>query len=78
MKELWSCWFTDAVWIILDTTEFLDSPLAFTYRKNNGNFNFNGIYVYKVYIDFWIKLLGRLFVNDKKMLTESFKLFLTL
>ena len=40
---------------------FLDSPLTFNYRKNNGYFTFNAISVYKVYIDFQIKILGRLF-----------------
>ena len=52
----------------------LDSPLAFTYRKNDGYFNFSAISVYKVSIDFWIKILGRLFVSDKQILTECFKL----
>ena len=66
------------MWTILDAAEFLDAPLAFTYRKNDGNFNFNAASVYKVYIDFWIKLLGRVFVNDKQMLTECFKSSLTL
>ena len=66
------------MWTILDAAEFLDLPLAFTYRKNDGNFDLNAISVYKVYIDFWIKLVGTLFVNDKQMLTESFKSFLTL
>ena len=66
------------MWTILDAAEFLDAPLGFTYRKNDGNFNFNATSVYKVYIDFWIKLLGRLFVNDKQMLTECFKSSLTL
>ena len=66
------------MWNILDAAEFLDQPLAYTYRKNDGNFNFNAISVYKVYIDFWIKLLESLFVNDKQMLTEWFKSFLTL
>ena len=37
---------------MLDAAEFLDLPLAFTYKKNDGNFNFNDISVYKVYIDF--------------------------
>ena len=40
------------MWTILDAAEFLDLPLAFTYKKNDGNFNFNDISVYKVYIDF--------------------------
>ena len=42
------------MWTILDAAEFLDPSLAFTYsyRKNYGNFNFNAISVYKVYIDF--------------------------
>ena len=69
---------TAAMWIILEAAEFLDKPLAYTYRKNDGNFNFNAISVYKVYIDFWIKILGRLFVNDKEILTECLKSFLTL
>ena len=56
----------------------LDPPLAFTYRKNDDNFNFNAISVDKVYIDCWIKILGRLFVNDKQILTECFKSFLIL
>ena len=59
---------------ILDAAAFLDSPLAFTYKKNDGYFNFNAISVYKVSIDFWIKILGRLFVADKQILTECFKL----
>ena len=29
----------------------LDPPLAFTYRENNDNFNFNAISDDKVYID---------------------------
>ena len=59
---------------ILDAAAFLDSPLAFTYKKNDGYFNFNAISVYKVSIDFWIKILGRLLVADKQILTECFKL----
>ena len=66
------------MWTVLDAGEFLDPPLAFNYRKNDGYFNFNAISAYKVYIDFWIKILGRLFVNDKQNLTECFKPFLTL
>ena len=57
---------------------FLDSPLTFNYRRNNGYFTFNAISVYEVYIDFRIKIQGRLFVNDKQILTECFKSFLTL
>ena len=63
---------------LLDAAEFLDPPLAFTYRENDSNFNFNAISVDKVYIDCWIKILGRLFVNDKQILTECFKSFLIL
>ena len=59
---------------ILDAAAFLDSPLAFTYKKNDGYFNFNAISVNKVSIDFWIKILGRLFVADKQILTECLKL----
>ena len=66
------------MWTILEAAEFLDQPLAYTYRKNDGNFNFNAISVYKVYIDFSIKILGRLFVNDKQILTECLKSFLAL
>ena len=64
----------DAMQTILDAAAFLDSPLAFTYKKNDGYFNFNAISVYKVSIDFWIKILGRLFVADKQILTECLKL----
>ena len=46
--------------------------------KCDGNFNFNAISVYKVYIDFYIKILGKLFSSDKQMLTKCFKSFLTL
>ena len=53
------------MWTILDAAGFLDPPLELKYRKNSGYFYFNAISVYKVYIDFWIKILGRLFVNDK-------------
>ena len=42
------------MWTILDAADFLDPPLAFTDRKNDGYFSFNAISVYKVYIDFWI------------------------
>ena len=81
-KELWSFRFptliTAAMWTILDAAGLLDPLLAFTYRKNDSYFNFNDISVYKVYIDFWIKILGRLFVNDKQILTECFKSFITL
>ena len=56
---------TAAMWTILDTAGFLDPPLEFKYRKSNGYFDFSAISVYKVYIDFRIKILGRLFVNDK-------------
>ena len=66
------------MWTILDAAEFLHPPLALTYRKNDGNFNFNAVSVYKVYIDFWIKILGGLFVNDQQILTECFKSILTL
>ena len=40
------------MWNILDAAEFLDPPLAFTQKKNDGYLNFNAISVYKVYIDF--------------------------
>ena len=66
------------MWTILDAAEFLDPFLAFAHRKKDGNFNINAISVYKVYIDFWIKILGRLFLNDKQIFTECFKSFLTL
>ena len=63
------------MWTILDAAEFYDSPLAFTYRRNDGYFSFNAISVYKVcYIDFWIKILGRLFVNDKQILNRMFQI----
>ena len=56
------------MWTILDAAEFLDPPLAFTYRRNDGYFSFNAISVYKVYYtDFWIKILGTRFVNDKQI-----------
>ena len=57
---------------------FLDSPLTFNYRRHDGYFTFNAISVQRVYIDFQIKILGRLFVNDKQILTECFKSSLTL
>ena len=58
------------MWTILEAAEFLqDSPLTFNYRRNNGYFTFNAISVYEVYIDFRIKIQGRLFVNDKQILT---------
>ena len=66
------------MWTILDAAEFLDPSLAFTHRDNDGNFDFDGISVYKNYIDLWIKILGRLFLNDKQILTECFKLFVIL
>ena len=40
------------MWAILDAAGFLDPPLALTYRKNDGYFNFNAISVYKVSVDF--------------------------
>ena len=40
------------MWAILDAAGFLDPPLAFTYRKNDGYFNFSAISVYKVSVDF--------------------------
>ena len=43
---------TNAMRTILDAAGFLDPLLAFTYRKNDGYFNFNAISVYKVSIDF--------------------------
>ena len=67
------------MWTILGRAVFLDPPLAFTYRRNDGHFSFNAISVYKVYyIDLWIKILGKLFVNDKQILIECFKSLLTL
>ena len=65
------------MWTILDVAGFLDPSVAFTYRKNDGYLNLNAISVYKVYVDFWFKILGKLFVNDKQILTECFKSFLT-
>ena len=59
---------TTEMWAILDAAGFLDPPLAFTFRKNDDYFNFNAISVYKVSVDFWIKIGGRLFVNDKQIL----------
>ena len=55
-----------AVFQSLITSEFLDPLLAFTYRKNDGYFNF------------WMKILERFFVNDKQILTECCESFLTL
>ena len=83
LKELSSCRFpaiiiTAAMWTILDAAEFLDPSLAFTHWNNDGNFNFNAISLYKNYIDFWIKIVRRLFLNDKQILTECFKSFLAL
>ena len=46
---------------------FLDLPLTFNCRRSDGSFTFKTIYVYKVYTDFRIKILGRLFLNDKQM-----------
>ena len=67
------------MWTILGAAEFLDPPLAFTYRRDDGYFSFNTIFVDKVYyIDFWIEILGTLFGNDKQILIEYFKSFLTL
>ena len=43
---------TAAMWTILDAAVFLNVPLVFTYRKNDGYFEFNAISLYKVYIDF--------------------------
>ena len=63
------------MWPILNAAGFLNPPLAFTYRKNDGYVNFNAISVYKVYLDFWVKILGRLFVNAKQTLAECFKSF---
>ena len=48
----------------------MDQTLAFTYRKNDGYLNLNAISVYN---DLWIKILERLFVNDKQILTDFFK-----
>ena len=56
----------------------MDLPLAFTYRKNDGYLNFNAISVYKMYIDFSIKILERHFLNDKQILTRLFQIILTL
>ena len=53
------------MWTIIEAAEFLDSLLTFNYRRNDGYFVFNTTSVDKVYIDFRIKILGRLFVNDK-------------
>ena len=74
-KELLTCRLE-----VLEAAEFLDSciHLTFNYWRNDGYFTFNAISVYKVYIDFRIKILGRFFVNDKQILTECFKSFLTL
>ena len=58
------------MWAILDAGGFLDPPLAFTYGKNGGYFNFSAVSVYKVSIDFLIKILGKLFVNGKQILTK--------
>ena len=59
------------MWTILDAAEFLD--------RNECYFSFNAISFYKVYfIDFWIKILGMLFVNDKQIFIEYFKSFLIL
>ena len=66
------------MWTTLDAAGFLDPPLAFTYRKIDGYFNFSAISVYKVSIDFLIKILRRLFVNDKLILMECFRSFLNL
>ena len=55
---------------ILDAAGFLDPPQAFTYRENDGYLNFNAISVYTIYNDFWIKILERLFVNKKQILTD--------
>ena len=49
------------MWTTLDAVEFSDPTLAFTYRKNDGYFNFNAISVYKIHIDFWIKILEGVF-----------------
>ena len=43
---------TAAMWTILDAAGFLDPPLEFKYRKNNGYFDFSAISVYKVCI-YW-------------------------
>ena len=64
------------MWTILDAAKFLDPPLAFTYRKNDSNFK--AISVHKDYIVFWIEILRRVFENDKQILKECFKSFLTL
>ena len=66
------------MWTILGGAEFLDPPLTFSSPIGEMIVTFNAISVYKVYIDFWIKMLGRLFVNDKQILAECFKSFLTL
>ena len=66
---------TTAMRTILDAAGFLDPPLAFICRENDGYFNFNAISVCKVSIDFWIKIVARLFVNDQQILTELFKSF---
>ena len=50
-----------AMWAILNAARFFNQPLAFTYRT--------------VYIDFWIKILERLFVNDKQILTEILSIY---
>ena len=57
-KELLTCSFqvisSAAMWTIVDAAvlEFLDPPLTFSYRRNDGYFTFNAISVYKVYVDF--------------------------
>ena len=55
----------------------MDLPLTFTYRKNDGYLNFNAISVYKMYIDFSIKILERHFLNEANI-NRLFQIILTL
>ena len=54
---------TTAMRSILDAAGFLDPPLAFICRENDGYFNFSAISVCKVSVDFWIKIVGEWSAN---------------
>ena len=59
------------MWTILDAAEFLDSWIHLWHLTIGETMVTLLSILYKVYIDFSIKILGKLFVNDKQILTMS-------
>ena len=57
------------MWTILDAAEFLDSWILLWHLTIGETMVTLLSILYKVYIDFSIKILGKLFVNDKQILT---------